>query len=688
MVNKEKELCGQENREIEGEKEIVEMDRAIEEKEEILNKLMDSVKGYSAMKCDFEKLLGAIGALEMERRELETELDRAKRAADAQIQAGGVAAATAGGAAVERIKERFLKVKEELKIMREERKNKENAYRLMQRESKQCEALQRDLRKLRESKVSVIKQQKSQAAHFQKLRKEQLQKVSTLKKSDVKKQRQVNTLKSELVKKERVLGHKDREIGRINSKLKACEDHISQLLRIQNRNRARLTSNIGGLGKACSSEQCKNAMSAADLEHLISSKAMLDNLVYDRVEKRRVKALYERKSQSLRELNREMIQEACEMEALLARRKALGGSDLDEEDEDPFAAAANLDLEEERVGTEDLSFVMATPAPLSDEEVDRRAELAEVRLCLRQCEANIDRLSRELDLYNADLDDLAERMAIDNKKAPNVAGAIESTVVGKDAWEDLCREVVAGFALTQFQPLVWDLVGEKADALEDSRRMQDELDEARESGETLAEKLVEAEKALAHIRADMKNRLDKAERQRVQDVWAVIKASQGTSTSSSGDSAISNNELSAVGTRAAVQRAQDLERELESFIASDEAMRLKVSEQALAVTVLESQLAASNLRCKLLCPSDAAAVDSSVASACFDRLHIMWERLGLCEDAREEVVGDLREVFHFIYLILLFLSSLIKFTSPFLGKQKGARCCVICGRQVATTSGT
>lgn len=51
---------------------------------------------------------------------------------------------------------RFLKVKEELRVMREERTKKENAYRLMQRESKQCDVIQKELTKLKESKVSYL----------------------------------------------------------------------------------------------------------------------------------------------------------------------------------------------------------------------------------------------------------------------------------------------------------------------------------------------------------------------------------------------------------------------------------------------------------------------------------------------------------------------------------------------------
>lgn len=60
-----------------------------------------------------------------------------------------------------------------------------------------------------------------------------------MKKSDVKKQQQMNTLKSELVKRDRQLGNKAAEIGRIAAKLEACENHITQILKLNNRNRVK-----------------------------------------------------------------------------------------------------------------------------------------------------------------------------------------------------------------------------------------------------------------------------------------------------------------------------------------------------------------------------------------------------------------------------------------------------------------
>lgn len=44
-------------------------------------------------------------------------------------------------------------MKEELKKMKEDRSSKENAYRIMQRESKKVEVMQKELLKLKENKV-------------------------------------------------------------------------------------------------------------------------------------------------------------------------------------------------------------------------------------------------------------------------------------------------------------------------------------------------------------------------------------------------------------------------------------------------------------------------------------------------------------------------------------------------------
>ncbi len=61
------------------------------------------------MKADFEKLLDAIGNLEKERSDLESELEKAKKVAELNSRNGNNAIAV-DTVAVEKMKERFLKV--------------------------------------------------------------------------------------------------------------------------------------------------------------------------------------------------------------------------------------------------------------------------------------------------------------------------------------------------------------------------------------------------------------------------------------------------------------------------------------------------------------------------------------------------------------------------------------------------
>ena len=187
MVNKEKEIYIQE----EDSGKIVEVEKEIQEKEEILVKLLDTVKGYSAMKIEYEKLVDEINGLDTERRELELALERAMASKKSD-----------GCKNIDRLQERFRKVNEELNQMRNERGRKENAYKLMQKESKQCEQIAKELQSLKESKVQLQRKQREQAQLHLKFKKENQTKLQQLKKSEVKKQQQLNELRNELQKKQ------------------------------------------------------------------------------------------------------------------------------------------------------------------------------------------------------------------------------------------------------------------------------------------------------------------------------------------------------------------------------------------------------------------------------------------------------------------------------------------------------
>ena len=252
----------------------------------------------------------------------------------------------------------------------------------------------------------------------------------------------MSNLRSELTKKDRVLGLKEREIGRVYSKLKVCEEHITQLLKL-NRNRSKLI-NVKREGSVGSFD-----LTAVELEHLNSSKKLLDSLVDDKVILTCARAVYDRKSRALIELNKDLVSETTEVQRLLH---------------------------------------MVT----ADEDSQRQGILAG--------ESNIDRITRELDVTNADLEEIASRIAALNK-ANN----------GR-SFESLGKDVVCGLKGGQLESLAWDLLQEKLDALEQLRTTRDQLEEMEDRVADGDEKLRRLEETLQQSSKEHRVKLDQVSR--------------------------------------------------------------------------------------------------------------------------------------------------------------------------------
>eukprot|EP01033_Poteriospumella_lacustris_P010586 gene10587-7533_t len=596
--------CGEDE---EDEEELKAVDKLIAEKEEILTKLMENIKGYSALKAEFEKLVEAINGLETEKKELEAELEKAKKSNQSSAQ-------------LEKIKERFTTVKEELRRMKDDRKNKEQAYKMMQKESKALDTMQRELQKLKESKVSLLKQQKTQFNELQKMKKEQAVKLQLLKKSDVKKQQQMNALKSELVKKERIIGHRDKEIGRMAMKLRACEDHITQLLKIQNRSRQKGAAASGsGAAAGASSRNLRGLAAAsavpldgAEAEHLATSKGVLDQAVLAQVDRRVTRLLYEKKTAVLRKLNQALVAEAADLEALLASRQAL----LDEH----AAAAPEADAEGGAA-----AHAMAPEKKVLLETCEQSVKLAE---------AKVERLTKEIDLFNADIDDLS--LQLEKIEKPAGADAAAGTV-----WDTIGTEIVLGLSAPQAQALLLDSIAEKVTLSTALRTAEAEvaLLLAKVEDEAAMKLLLAAH--VEELRAAHRERLVQLEKQRLEDVWAMMKASSGAAGAAADD--LQQGVL--------FQKARALELQLE-----DETTRLGDASAQLATAQEQlgrqsRQLAEMEMRLQVAARVSAAANDSNAAqggsaSGFLDaeylkRLQQLWEDTGLALDERHVVMDCL-----------------------------------------------
>ena len=570
------------------------VEQEIVEKEEILDKLMDAVKGFGTMKQDYESLLHEINSLEVEKTELEKELEVAKKQEEALVKNKKT---PINPLAVLKLKERFTKVQNELSKMKTDRQKKETAYRVMQRESKQCEKLQNELKKMKETKVALMRAQKTQSMNAQKMKKESDLKMGQMKKIDVKKQRQMNTLKSELVKKQRVLGHKDREIGRIQSKLKACEDHITQLLTMNNKKRAQLIGGSqtkersNGLQRKDSSNAITSSstsgLSQGDKNYLKSSINILDNMILDRVDKEEKKRMYTKKTTDHKDLSEELAEDVAELQILTAKRNS---------------------LEAERTnGT--------TP---EDFDETKSSELKFLSQSVVSMEDNIDKITHELNMYNADIADLYCDLYPNGKESKEVEE--------NNTWEEMGKAIINGLNQTQCQSLLWDMTLEKSENLNKLEAMKRKFLESKDACEHATETISELEKDLLHTKMDAKARLDESEKLRVHDLWAVM---QSHSTSDADNQ---------VGRNIAITRAQELETALEGYMEQEaefknEIAALRVKNEELEKTMLENRFVHG-------ATGDTEEENASTGELqkCFSHLKEVWETLGTPLSDREVVL--------------------------------------------------
>lgn len=535
------------------EEEIEEVDREITEKEEILLKLKEAVKGFSVMKQEYEALLCDIHNLEVERNDLEAALEKAKKNQELLIQQKQ----PVNPAAMEKLQERFSKVKEELERMKSDKSRKENAYKVIQNETKKCETLSKEISKLKEMKVKLLQTQKSQNIIYQKYKKEQTQKLITLKKSDIKKQRLLNDLKSELQKKVRVLGNKDREIMRIQSKLKASEEHITQLLRIQNRGRQKLISNTSSTSTSTSTSSTitknngsnsnnfdeYNNLSSLDLGVLQSSKSILENMINEKVDLKYNKKLLTKKLLSLKEIKIE----------------------LDE----------NLSIlknyEQQRSQLEDFKL-----QHIEDFNDKQENDLLTLETQIKSMELTIEELTNEMNILNEDIADLTRQIG-------------DTKDISESSWESITKGVINSLTLSQFQVIIWELLNSKAELLDNIRAEKEKYDELNELYETSQEKVNSLENQLNELKINMKINISNAEKQRVDDMWEILK-NQPTTLDNNNSNGNGNNNNNTSVNNILLKRTQELETVLSDYMTIENDLKNEIYDLKYKNEELEKKL--------------------------------------------------------------------------------------------------
>lgn len=172
---------------------MTEIDEQIAAKEQMLQHVIEFVHGANTIKAEYERLISHIQSLESEHEELNARLEQER----AQ-QATSKSSSLDNTAAVGKLKERYAmsntffrftvhkpcmtyysfaslrEVTEQLQEMRQERKKKEESYRLYQQEARKSQSLQAEIAHLKDSRATLLRQQRGAAAEFKKYKQDKV----------------------------------------------------------------------------------------------------------------------------------------------------------------------------------------------------------------------------------------------------------------------------------------------------------------------------------------------------------------------------------------------------------------------------------------------------------------------------------------------------------------------------------
>ena len=591
-----------------------EVDKEIEEKEAILRTLLETVKDYSAMRADYERLLNAIGSLESERKQLEMQLSRAQKAGESAKSKQQSANAARQ---VERIKDRFAKVKDELDRMKTERKTKESAYRSAQRESRKCDELNKELQRLKDVKTSLMRTNKQSALKHAKAVKEFNSKVAQISKQTVKKQRQLNSIKTELTKKERILTHRDKEISRLQAKLKACEEHISQLLKVQTSKRLKNNGH--------DSHHQNHGDQEVDEKTVKSAKKVLDTLVQEMVAYDHTRTLLSVKTEDLAAIHADLAKETAEIARLQEMR-----------------VDAQASVDKHREEREQTQAPSDTPV-MSSTEAEALHRLEELDHDLHVTEDVVHELTSEMDAVTAEANELRNRAS---SQSCNLPLNEDGSCLGID---EVGLNIISSLNSNQAQDLCRQLLIDKAEALTKLALSKDQVKACKAAEDGAIARETAAIAAMNAERESTNKRIADVERSRMHEVWCLIKAKEhqeqlavtgvtnedddnsNTTTLVESDEIILKTAQN-TSLQVAMTKISELEADINDKTVQLSDMQSSLDESIAKQQTLEFAHADADARARL------AIVDAAATTAAHKKLTEVWDNLGHVTVAQRKAV--------------------------------------------------
>jgi hypothetical protein len=312
---------------------------------------------------------------------------------------------------------------------------------------------------------------------------------------------------------------------------------------------------------------------------------MLDNMVKELVEYRRMCQMYELKTNKLQELNLELTNEASKLQ-------------------DHFIPKQ-----------EDLECSISN-------DQDSRGDADERLIDIKHIESNIDHISREIELINTDLDDLSRR--IDTAESNS---AKTFTKIGRD--------VISSYSLQQSQTLLYDTLCEKAEVLEALYLAEDDKKNAEIYKEELIQKIEELQEQMIESKKTFQQKLDEAEKLRVNDVWTIMKSK------SNENSINSNSSSSDLEINISLLRAQELENEIELMSKREEELVFELDQKNNLIKTQEEDILKLNLILKTVSDHTTDQPNATSNSSCYDSLKEIWDKTGVSSEYKQIIVENI-----------------------------------------------
>ena len=300
-----------------GQEELRKVEGELEEQEELLLQLRESLKVYHSMKEKYELLMTEVQGLEKEKTDLAIQLEHAT-------------VDPTKGCSVS-IKKKLEKVESSLSRARSETRRHQEMYRKAEQEAQKCRSLENKISHLKQGKAALMRKQKEAAAKHREFMETKAREIQALKRKERKTGKQLTKLEAECRQYKATLERRKEYGHKMAAKLKQTETHLMRLLamrkrelhdRYKSKNKKNGVYRMSFCRPSISNDgvNTDNAFAEDSSEEVSSIRFLLEKMVSDRVAQADVKLRFESRVEKYGSIMRSIASEMKTLNKMKADR--------------------------------------------------------------------------------------------------------------------------------------------------------------------------------------------------------------------------------------------------------------------------------------------------------------------------------------------------------------------------------